>query len=93
MNKKLLMELNRICAEEMKPEWYWVCLFCGKKSAEGRWMFKHIKSHLKQCMPKCSECGIQHLPNGSYDYDETLDAHTITVAPNEIWIGKKYAGF
>lgn len=91
--KKLLAELNRICSEETKPNWYWVCLFCGKKSEYGKWMFGHILSHLKQATDICKECGEQHLPNYFDDLEETLEAHTITVAPEDALIGKRWAGF
>lgn len=89
----LINELNRIAAIESKPQWYWICKFCGKKSSNGKWMFKHIISHLKQCMPVCKECGEQHIPNYFGDYEETLDDHTITVAPEDIFWGKRYLGF
>lgn len=93
MKQQLIAEMNLIAAECMKPAWYYVCLFCGKKSEYGRWMFKHILSHLKQCMEVCDECGEQHLPDYVWDYEETLEAHTITVAPEDVWRGKRWAGF
>ena len=89
----LLDELNKIANEEMKPQWYWICMFCGKKSSNGKWMFKHIVGHLRRCMPVCEGCGEQHIPNYFNDYDETLDAHTITVALEDTYRGKRFLGF
>ena len=76
----LLQELNQIALQEMsglifKQE----CLFCEKKSANRTWMVKHIIGHLKQCMPKCKECGQQHIPSGFWDMEEILESHTETV--------------
>ena len=93
MKQNFINELNKIARMEMNPEWYWICKFCGKKSTNGRWMFKHILGHLKQCIPICDECGIQHLPNYFDDYEETLDVHTITVKPENIFNGLRYLGF
>ena len=89
----LIDELNKIARSETEIPWYWMCRFCGKKSQYGRWMFKHVLSHLKRCMPVCEDCGDQHLPDPFSDYEETLDAHTITVAPNHIYRGLHYLGF
>jgi len=89
----LIDELNKIARAETAPPWYWMCMFCGKKSQYGRWMFKHILSHLKQCMPTCEDCGEQHIPDYFDDYDEVLDAHTITVSPEHVFHGLQYLGF
>jgi len=88
----LIDELNKIARQETTPPWYWMCKFCGKKSQYGKWMFKHIASHLKQCMLVCEECGKQHIPQFD-DYEETLDAHAITIAPEHIYQGLHYLGF
>lgn len=77
----LLQELNRIASESMQSEFTFKqeCLFCEKKSANRTWMSKHVVGHLKQCMPKCEECGQQHIPDWLYDMEEILGSHTETV--------------
>lgn len=89
----LVDELNKIASDEAKPQWYYMCKFCGKKSQYGKWMFKHIVSHLKRCMLVCKECGGQHIPDYFNDYEETLDDHTITVSPEDVFRGLQYLGF
>ena len=68
---KLLYELNRIARDESEPPWLWMCMFCGKSSQYGKWMERHIESHLKQCE------GFEGLLEGEWE------DHTITIAPED----------
>jgi len=78
---ELISELNKIIAEEMKPNWYWMCMFCGEHSGNGNWMAEHIQKH-------CNEHN-HLLMEGEWE------DHTITVEPtiDGLRAGYYYLGF
>lgn len=90
MNKaNLLAELNKIIAEEMKPKWYWMCMFCGKHSGNGKWMENHIVNHCKDTVKEHSDEDYGGLLEGEWE------EHTITVDPtlDGLRNGYRYLGF
>jgi len=90
--KSLISELNKIIAEEMKPKWYWMCMFCGKHSSNGEWMRKHIEKHCKESM-KDDMTEDEKLDLGLLEGE--WEEHTITVEPNidGLRAGYYYLGF
>jgi len=72
---EFLAELNRIARQTIGNIPKYECLFCGWVRQDSNVMTKHIIKHLKEVLPVCNECGMQHIPDAWNDKEEILDAH------------------
>jgi hypothetical protein len=78
-NEKLngIIEINKIFRMEVEEDKRrWECCFCGLIRREPEKLIMHILKHLKEVMPICGECGVQHIPDSWDDRFEIIDEHT-----------------
>jgi len=73
----LLAELNRIARQEIGEIPKYECCFCGWIRKDAKSMTSHIIKHLKEVLPVCSDCGMQHIPDAWDDREEILEAHAV----------------